>query len=113
MSGRILYQDRVVALSEDAMVLRGFTKVFARPRRVRLDQIRSFRLRSETEFPDGRLPKWGVDDRGVWYTRDSRRWKRKESVEVTFLNGETVGFSPAHPQRFKELLQNLGLSLGD
>jgi hypothetical protein len=110
MSSRILYQDRTVALTDEAMVLRGFTKVLGRPRRVQLGQITSFAVLPESDFPNDRLPKWGVDDRGVWFTRDSQRWRRHHAIEITFANGETVGFTPAHPTRVRELLVRLGVS---
>jgi len=109
LSSRVLYQDRTVALTEETLVLRGFTKVLGRARRIQIDQITSFRLRPQSEFPNGQLPKWGIDDRNVWYTRDSRRWRRQSAIEVTFINGETVGFSPAHANRFQELLLQLGV----
>lgn len=109
MSTRVLYQDRTVALTEETLVLRGFTKVLGRARRIQLDQIESFRLRPQSDFPNGQLPKWGVDDRGVWYTRDPRRWRRQAAIEVKFTNGDEVGFSPAHVQRFRELLIHHGV----
>jgi hypothetical protein len=109
MSNRVLYQDRTVALTDEALVLRGFTKVLGRSRRIQISQIASFRLRPQSEYPNERLPKWGIDDRGVWFTRDPRRWRRQSAMEITFDNGETVGFSPAHANRFRELLAGLGV----
>ncbi len=109
MSSRILYQDRAAALSDEALVLRGFTKIIGRPRRVELPRIRSFRVRAANEFPSEHLPSWGLDDRGVWYTRDPRRWRRQIAIEVTLTNGETVGFTPAHASRFRDLLLELGV----
>ena len=110
MSSRILYQDRAAALSDEALVLRGFTKILGRPRRVELSRIVSFRLRAANEFPNEQLPTWGLDDRGVWFTRDPRRWRRTTAIEVTFDNGEAVGFSPAHASRFRDLLLELGVN---
>jgi hypothetical protein len=110
MSSRILYEDRVCGLTDESLVLRGFTKILGRTRRVELRNITSFTMRSAEEFPERRLPKWGIDDRGVWYTRDSRRWRRQHSIEITFDSGERVGFTPAHPARFRDLLRQLNLS---
>ena len=107
---RILYQDRVCGLTEETLVLHGFTKILGRPRRIELKHIVSFQLRSADEFPNHSLPKWGVDDRGVWYTRDPRRWRRQHSIEITFDNNERVGFTPAHPTRFRDLLRHVGVS---
>ena len=109
MSNRVLYQDRTAALTDETIVLRGFTKVLGRARRIQLDQVASFRLRPQSDFPNEQLPRWGVDDRGVWFTRDSRRWRRQFALELTFASGETVGFSPAHAHRFRELLVQLGV----
>jgi hypothetical protein len=106
---RVLYQDRTAALTEETIVLRGFTKVLGRARRISLSQIASFRVRSLADFPNEQLPRWGVDDRGVWYTRDPRRWRRQTAIELTFVNGEEVGFTPAHGHRFQDLLHQLGV----
>jgi hypothetical protein len=107
---RVLYQDRTAALTDEAVVLRGFTRLFGRSRRVQLTQITSFHLRPASEYPNEQIPRWGVDDRGVWFTRDARRWRRRVAVELTFANGERVGFTPAHPNRFRELLMQLGVN---
>ncbi len=110
MSSRLLYQDRAVGLSDESLVLRGFTKMFGRPRRIPLNQIVSFRIRNRSDFPNEQLPRWGLDDRGVWYTRDARRWRRQSSVEVTLDDHQQVGFTPAHSGRVRELLIQLGIS---
>ena len=109
MSSRVLYQDRTTALSDDALVLQGFTRILGRARRVQLSAIAGYRVRNQSEFPNSQLPRWGLDDRGVWYTRDSRRWRRHSAIEITFHNGDVFGFSPAHPTRFAELLNELGV----
>ncbi len=109
MSSRLLYQDHTAALTADALVLRGFTKILGRPRRIPITDIATFKLRDRTEFPNDLLPPWGVNDDGVWYTRDRRRYRRQASIELTFSNDHSVGFSPAHPTRFRELLLNLGV----
>jgi hypothetical protein len=107
---RILYQDRVCGLTNDTLVLHGFTKILGRPRRIELKNIVSFLMRSSEDFPNHSLPKWGVDDRGVWYTRDPRRWRRHHSIEITFVSNERVGFTPAHPARFRDLLNQVGVT---
>lgn len=109
MSKKILYQDRTAALMDDALVLRGFTKILGRPRRLALGQIVAFRVRERADFPDGELPSWGKDDRGVWYARDPRRWRRARSIEIILDNGDQFGFAPAHPNRFKELMEQLNI----
>jgi len=109
MTNRILYQDRTAALMDDALVLRGFTKILGRPRRLALSQIVAFRVRERSDFPDEELPSWGKDDRGVWYTRDPRRWRRMQSIELTLDNGDQFGFSPAHLNRFRELMTQLNI----
>jgi hypothetical protein len=104
MASRIHYQDHTVALTDDAVILKGFTKILGRSRKVALSGVASFRMRDHAEFPSGQLPNWGVDDEGVWYTRDRRRFRRHLSIELTFTNGERIGFTPAHAARFRDLL---------
>lgn len=109
MSRRILYQDHTAALTDEALVLRGFTKFFGRSRRVALTGIKEFAMRDRAEFAQGQFPSWGVSDEGVWYTRDPRRYRRSTAIELVFTNGESVGFTPAHAGRFRDLLLQLGV----
>jgi hypothetical protein len=67
-------------------------------------------IRDRSDFPSERLPEWGVDDEGTWFTRDSRRYQRQQAVILTFESGERVGLTPAHAQRFHDLLQQLGVN---
>ena len=110
MSSRMLYHDRVAALTDEALALRGFTKIFGRQRRVPLERITSFRLRPASDYPNEQIPAWGLDDRRVWFTRDPRRWRRTAAIEVTLDTEEIVGFSPAHPGRVRDLLVELGVT---
>ena len=104
MATRTLYQDQSVSLTSDDLVIRGMSRVLGRTRRVPLTTILEFRLRSRAEYPDGQLPSWGKDDQGVWFTRDSRRWRRSVAFEISLTDGEVIGFSPAHPERLRDLL---------
>jgi hypothetical protein len=104
VSTHILYEDNTAALTSDAIVLHGFTKVLGRARRIPLNGITTFQLRGRSEFPKTQLPSFGMSDDGVWYTRDRRRFRRQIAIELTFANGERVGFSPAHAVRFRDLL---------
>lgn len=104
MSTRILYEDNAIIVTSDALVLNGFTKLFGRPRRIPLAGIATVHLRDRSEFASGQLPSWGASDDGVWYTRDRRRFRRQTAVELAFVNGEKVGFTPAHAARVRDLL---------
>jgi hypothetical protein len=104
VSNRILYEDNTAALTSDALVLRGFTKIFGRPRRIPLSGVTTVHVRERSEFPNGQLPPFGITDDGVWYTRDRRRFRRHVAIELTFANGEKVGFTPAHASRLRDLL---------
>jgi hypothetical protein len=110
LASRLLYHDRTIALTDEAMVIRGFTRILGRPRRVALADIVSFRLRERSNFPDGRLPPWGLDDEGVWYTRDRRRFRRAAAIELVLGDRVRVGFSPAHAGRVRDLLLQRGVT---
>lgn len=104
MSTHILYEDNTAALTSDTIVLRGFTKFLGRTRRIPLTGIVSFHVRERADFPHMQLPAHGTSDDGVWYTRDRKRFRRQAAIEVTFANGERVGFTPAHAHRVHDLL---------
>lgn len=110
MSNHLLYQDHSAVLTSEVLALRGFTKILGRARRVPLDQIVSFRVRQRSEFPDEQLPRWGLNEQGVWYTRDRHRWRCRATIELKFATREPVGFSPAHASRLRDLLVGLGVS---
>jgi hypothetical protein len=105
-----LYQDQTAALTSDALALKGFTKILGRRRRINIADISKVTLRERSEFPNGQLPHWGLDDNGVWYTRDRRRYRRATAVEITIVNGDVVGFTPAHASRLRDLLVSLGVA---
>jgi hypothetical protein len=101
---RTLYQDQSVSLTPEDLIVRGTSRILGRPLRIPLSAILEFRVRSRAEYPDNQLPAWGEDDRGVWFARDSRRWRRAQAFEITLSDGEIIGISPAHPERLRELL---------
>ena len=110
MSSHTLYDDHAVALTSDTLVLRGFTKFLGRARRIPLSNITNFRVRPRAQFDQNQLPGWGLNDDGVWYTRDRRRYRRDASIEIQFSSHEPVGFTPAHVARVRELLLKQGVT---
>jgi hypothetical protein len=106
---RLLYQDHATALSSDAIVVRRFTKILGRSRRIALGDIEWFTVRDRSEFPEQRLPDWGVSHDGVWYTRDRSRWRCRGAVEMALRGGHVIGFTPAHPARIRDLLVRQGV----
>jgi hypothetical protein len=50
-----------------------------------------------------------LSDDNVWFTKDTNRWRRHESIEIVLTSGRAIGFTPAHSARVAEILVKLGL----
>ena len=104
-----LYHDRILTVTSTSLVVSGVSRIFGRRERIPLEEIAGFRLRHESSYPHGQIPRQGLSDDNVWFTKDSNRWRRHEAIELLMKNGRAIGFSPAHASRVNEIFLKLGL----
>ena len=105
-----LYHDSTVTITTDYVVVSGATRVLSRRVRIPLSDIVAFRYRADAAYPHGRVPQQGLSDDDVWFTRDSRRWRRKDAIEIVLNTGKAYGFTPAHATRVAEIFEKQGVS---
>jgi len=106
-ASRRLYQDKVVTLTKEALTVRGAGHIVPLARTWRVSDISDFSVFPREHYQHEQLPRWGKTPDNVWFTRDTRRWRRNVAVVVSTPRGR-VGFTPTHPDRFAQLLESLG-----
>jgi len=104
-----LYHDRILTITNSSLIISGASRIFGRRERIPVELVAGFRLRDESTYPHGQIPRQGLSDDGVWFTKDSNRWRRHEAIEVVLRDGRAIGFSPAHAVRVSDILLKLGL----
>lgn len=105
-----LYHDRVLTVTNSSLVLSGVSRILGRRERIPVEVIAGFRVRHESSYPHGQIPRQGLSDDNVWFTKDANRWRRHEAVEIVLRDGRAIGFSPAHASRVSEIFLKLGLT---
>ena len=104
-----LYHDRILTVTNSSLVVSGVSRIMGRRERIPLESIAGFRTRHESSYPHGQIPRQGLSDDNVWFTKDANRWRRHEAIEIVLHDGRAIGFSPAHASRVNDILLKLGL----
>ena len=104
-----LYHDRILTITNSYLIISGVSRILGRRERIPVDAIAGFRLRDESTYPHGQIPRQGLSDDNVWFTKDSNRWRRHEAIEIVLHDGRAIGFSPAHASRVSDILLKLEL----
>ncbi len=108
-SSRPLYQDKVATLTKEFLTVRGAGRFVPVARTWRVADISEFSTFPREHYQYEQLPRWGKTADNVWFTRDNRRWRRTVAVVITTPSGQ-VGFTPTHPDRFIQVLGDLGIT---
>jgi hypothetical protein len=104
-----LYHDRILTVTNSTLVVSGASKILGRRERIPLASVAGFRIRHESTYPNDQIPRQGLSDDNVWFTKDANRWRRHEAIEMVLKSGRAVGFTPAHSARVAEIFIKLGL----
>ena len=104
-----LYHDRILTVTTSTLVISGVSRILGRRERIPVERVAGFRVRHESTYPHGQIPRQGLSDDNVWFTKDTNRWRRHEAIEIVLTSGRAIGFTPAHSARVAEILVKLGL----
>lgn len=104
-----LYHDRILTVTNTTLVLSGVSRILGRRERIAVEKVVGFRVRHESTYPHGQIPRQGLSDDNVWFTKDVNRWRRHEAIEIVLTSGRALGFTPAHTARVAGILVKLGL----
>lgn len=105
-----LYHDRILTVTNSSLVLSGVSRILGRRERIPVEAIAGFRLRQDDTYPHRQIPRQGLSDDNVWFTKDVNRWRRHEAIEIVLHDGRAIGFSPAHASRVHDIFLKLGLT---
>ena len=98
-----LYSDRLVSLTDDALVLKRYYFPYG-SRRVELDRVTRVRI-LRPSLMNGKWRLWGTGTFKIWFPLDLHRPER-ERVFVMELKGEwrQIGFTVENWEQFRDLL---------
>ena len=105
----LLYSDRLVSITEEAITFRHYSLPFGSPRRVEFSDIDHFTCEVPT-IMNGKYRIWGTGSFTVWYPLDSHRPERDRIFFAT-LTGRTmrIGFTVEDSSQVMTILSRKGL----
>ncbi len=109
MQGEVLYSDRLVEISTDAIVLRNYYIPFGGSKRIPIDSIESIQVKEPTLLT-GRWRLHGSGDFRVWFPLDLARPKRDKVFVVTITKKKMrAGFTVENSETVLRILREKGL----
>lgn len=100
----MLYDDGLIAISEEELIVRQFYFPLGRERKVRLRDIRRVELKPLTLW-DGSFRLWGMGVRPIWFHFDSARLTKKHFIQVDTGKWLKLGLTPKNMDGAFELLR--------
>jgi hypothetical protein len=105
----VLYSDRLVSISEDAITFRHYSLPFGSPRRVEFSDIDRFTCEPPT-VTNGKFRIWGTGSFSTWYPLDRHRPDRDRIFFATFTGRKMrIGFTVEDPDQVITILSRKGL----
>lgn len=107
----IRYEDKLVEVSDQALVFRRYAFPFATARRVPWTQIASIAVRPRP-LRNGSLRIWGTGDFRVWFPLDLKRPSR-DAIFIATLRAASmqVGFTVEDTEKFSRVLDEMGMRI--
>jgi hypothetical protein len=107
----VLYSDRLVSITEDAITFRHYSLPFGSPRRVEFSDIDHFTCEAPT-IENGKWRIWGTGSFAAWYPLDSHRPERDRIFFATLAGGTMkIGFTVEDSAQVMTILSRKGLFL--
>ena len=105
----LLYSDRLVSISEDAITFRHYSLPFGSPRTVEFSAIDHFTCEAPT-VTNGKYRIWGTGSFSTWFPLDIHRPERDRIFFATLTGKKMrIGFTVEDPQQVRTILSRKGL----
>ena len=106
----MLYNDKLISITEDRIILKHYYFPTGKPKIVLLDDIEWIKVEKATI----RNGKWRIHGTGnfkIWYPRDNQRFKR-DKIFFAKLNSQWVhiGFTVEDSGRVEQIFKKMGLT---
>ena len=109
MGGKAIYEDRLVQVFSDSILLKNYYLFSVGSKRIPFDRIRTITVEKPTLFT-GKWRLQGSGDLRTWFPLDAERPKRDKVFLVTLLDKRTrIGFTVEHSDEVLRILKEKGL----
>ena len=109
MDGKAIYQDKLVKVFSDSILLKNYYLLSIGSKRIPFDRIRTITVEKPTLFT-GKWRLQGSGDLRTWFPLDAERPKRDRVFLVTLLDKRTrIGFTVEHSDEVLRILKEKGL----
>ena len=109
MDGKVIYEDKLVKIFSDSILLKNYYLLSVGSKRIRFDRIRTITVEKPTLFT-GKWRLQGSGDLRTWFPLDAKRPKRDKIFLVTLLDKRTrIGFTVERSDEVLRILKEKGL----
>ncbi len=109
MEGKVTYEDKLVKIFSDSILLKNYYLFSLGSKRIRFDRIRTITVEKLTLF-SGKWRLQGSGDLRTWFPLDPKRPKRDKVFLVTLLDRRIrIGFTVEHSDEVLQILKGKGL----
>ena len=108
MDDKVVYEDKLIAIFADSILLRNYYFFSIGSKRIRFDRIRAITVEKPT-LSTGRWRLQGSGDFRTWFPLDAKRPKRDRIFIVTLLDKRTrIGFTVEDSDEVLRILTEKG-----
>jgi hypothetical protein len=109
MGGKATYEDRLVQVFSDAILLKRYYLLSVGSKRIPFDRIRTITVEKPALFT-GKWRLQGSGDLRTWFPLDAERPKRDKVFLIKLLDKRTrIGFTVEHSDEVLRILKEKGL----
>ena len=109
MNGEVMYEDKLVKVFSDSILLKNYYLFSIGSKRIPFDRIRTITVAKPTLFT-GKWRLQGSGDLRTWFPLDAERPKRDKVFLVALLDKRTrIGFTVEHSDEVVRILKEEGL----
>ena len=109
MDSKVKYEDNLVTIFSDSILLKNYYLFSFGSKRIRFDRIRTITVEKPTLFT-GKWRLQGSGDLRTWFPLDAKRPTRDKVFLVTLLDKRThIGFTVEHSDEVLRILKEKGL----
>jgi len=105
----IIYQDKLVEISADSILLKSYYIPFAASKRILFAQIKSVAVQKPS-ICTGQARIWGSGDFMTWFPLDIARYNRDRIFKLTLLSQRVrIGFTVENSEAVVQIFEQKGL----
>ena len=109
MTQNVVYEDNLVEISDDSILIKNYYLPFIGSRRVPFSKIQ-YVTAEKPSFWNGKFRIWGTGNFAAWFPIDFARSKRDTIFTITLVGDRiSIGFTVSDSKSVSEILRQKGL----